>query len=255
MRFGAPTAQRPTAKKGRAAAMTVRDRQQFHAITGRLDAEKMAQGPDTFHKIVYGTGRRMTVEVTYNDGRSVAERGAGTSAPQPRVAAKGSACTGRPQQQRTRQPSPAQRGGSLRDNPTPGRQAVPRNEDAMETDEEIDARAATVYTDEQLCELIATMSKSKVKAIERAAKAVITSVARDIGCTETSNADDYLSPSRCLDYGAHTIRLRVPTGSLADSSEDEDLAFFLAEKYFSYHFHPERGAAMMKKYFTPKRQL
>ena len=94
---------------------------------------------------------------------------------------------------------------------------------------------------------------SKAKAIERATKAVITSVARDIGCTEASNADDYLSAMRSLHLGDHTIRLRVPTGSEADDAQDEDLAFFLMEKYFSYHFHPERGAALLKQYFDPRR--
>ena len=121
----------------------------------------------------------------------------------------------------------------------------------METDAEIDARAGAEHTDIQLLQLINTMSKSKAKAIERATKAVITSVARNIGCAEASNADDYLSPLRSLHLGDHIIRLRVPTGSEADEAQDEDLAFFLMEKYFAYHFHPERGAELVKLYFTP----
>ena len=51
--------------------------------------------------------------------------------------------------------------------------------------------------------------------------------------------------------GAHAIVLRLPLGCLAGEHGDDELADYILEKYFSYHFNPERGALMLRKVLMP----
>ena len=45
--------------------------------------------------------------------------------------------------------------------------------------------------------------------------------------------------------------LRLPLGSLAAEHGDDELRAYILEKYFSYHFNPERGADMLRRVLMP----
>ena len=94
------------------------------------------------------------------------------------------------------------------------------------------------------------LSKSKAKAIERAIKATITSVVRSLGGDEKSGGN-LLDLPRTVRLGAHPVVLRLPIGCEAGEQSDEVLAGYILEKYFSYHFNPERGAEKLRQVLLP----
>ena len=226
--------------------MTARDRQRLHLVLTRVEQERQAQ-PGTIHKVVYGfMGNKTTVEVVYDDGRQDAERGAGTRTSQPHVAACPAAAHGRGQQRATCPPQPA-RCEQGKAGAAPGRSL----EEQKKADDEADGRARTEYSAVQMRDMINNMSKSKAKTIERAIKAIITSVVRSMGGDERTGGDLLDKIPRTLRMGAHDIVLRLPLGCLAGEHVDDELTDYILEKYFSYHFNPERGALMLRKVLMP----
>ena len=245
-RFGAPVSDRQQTGRSRAAAMTARDRQRLHLVLTRVEQERQAQ-PGTIHKVVYGfMGNKTTVEVIYDDGRQEAERGAGTRTPQPHVAACPAAAHGRGQQRATCPPQPARR-----EQGKAGAAAGRSPEEQKKADDEADERARTEYTAAQLRDMVNNMSKAKAKAIERAVKAIITSVVREMGGDERTGGDLLDIIPRTLRLGAHSIVLRLPLRCLAGEHVDDELEDYILEKYFSYHFNPERGALILRSVLMP----